>query len=134
MTKHFERQIERLNELLLILGGMVEKSVDDAILAIESRDVELARKVIEGRLFYCTTAGGFTAHRIPLNDYTRQQGLEVLAVIDRAIEEGFLPAAPSDRACKWCDFRPICGPREEERVSRKSVDRLADLLALRAIR
>jgi phosphate transport system protein len=48
MTRHFERQIERLNELLLILGGMVEKSVDDAILAIESRDVELARKVIDG--------------------------------------------------------------------------------------
>jgi phosphate transport system protein len=48
MTKHFERQIERLNELLLVLGGMVEKSVDDAILAIESRDVDLARKVIDG--------------------------------------------------------------------------------------
>jgi len=28
----------------------------------------------------------------------------------------------------------VCGPREEERVGRKSVDRLADLLALRAIR
>jgi phosphate transport system protein len=48
MTKHFERQIERLNERLLVLGGMVEKSVDDAILAIESRDVDLARKVIDG--------------------------------------------------------------------------------------
>jgi phosphate transport system protein len=48
MTKHFERQIERLNERLLVLGGMVEKSVDDAIRAIESRDVDLARKVIDG--------------------------------------------------------------------------------------
>jgi phosphate transport system protein len=46
MTRHFERQIDRLKEMLLIMGGMVEKSVDDAIRAIESRDAELARKVI----------------------------------------------------------------------------------------
>jgi phosphate transport system protein len=46
MTRHFERQIDRLKEMLLTMGGMVEKSVDDAIRAIESRDEELARKVI----------------------------------------------------------------------------------------
>ncbi len=47
MTKHFERQIDRLKEMLLTLGGMVEKSVDEALRAIESRNVELARKVID---------------------------------------------------------------------------------------
>jgi phosphate transport system protein len=46
MTRHFERQIDRLKEMLLTMGGMVEKSVDDAIRAIESRNVDLARKVI----------------------------------------------------------------------------------------
>ena len=46
MTKHFERQIGRLKEMLLTLGGMVEKSVDEALRAIESRNVELARQVI----------------------------------------------------------------------------------------
>jgi ATP-dependent helicase/nuclease subunit B len=94
----------------------------------------LGKKVIEGRLFYCTTVGGFADHRIPINDYTRGQGLEVLTIVDRAVEQGFLPAAPVERACTWCDFRAVCGPREEERVARKSPDRLADLLALRAIR
>jgi len=58
----------------------------------------------------------------------------VLEVIDRAIETAFLPAAPKERACTWCDFRPICGPREEERVSRKARERLADLEALRSMR
>lgn len=94
----------------------------------------LQRKVMQGRLFYCTTAGGFGERPIEINDYTRGQGLQVLTIIDRAVEQGFLPAAPSDRACTWCDFRPVCGPREEERVKRKAKDRLADLAALRSMR
>ena len=49
-----------------------------------------ARRSIEGRLFYCTTAGGFAEHAIPINDYTRGQGLEVLTIVDRAVEQGFL--------------------------------------------
>ncbi len=94
----------------------------------------LGRKVAEGRLYYCTTAGGFTHHPIAINDYNRNQGLQALAIIDRSIEQGFLAAAPAERACTWCDFRPVCGPREEERVSHKTRDRLADLEALRSMR
>ena len=56
------------------------------------------------------------------------------AIIDRAVETGFLAAAPGERACTWCDFRPVCGPREEERTKRKSRERLADLEALRSMR
>jgi hypothetical protein len=115
----------------LIVGG---GGVLQPVLYSMALEQGLGKKVIEGRLFYSTTVGGFADHRIPINDYTRSQGLQVLTIVDRAIEQGFLPAAPADRACTWCDFRPVCGPREEERVGRKSPDRLADLLALRAIR
>ena len=94
----------------------------------------LGKKVLEGRLFYCTTAGGFGTHPIPINDYTRGQGLEVLTIIDRAIERGFLVAAPDKDACRWCDFRAVCGPREEERVRRKNASDLEDLRALRSMR
>jgi CRISPR/Cas system-associated exonuclease Cas4 (RecB family) len=90
--------------------------------------------VVEGRLFYCTTAGGFAEHPIAINDYTKRQGLEVLEIVDRSVEQGFLVAAPADRACTWCDFRPVCGPREEERIKRKAKERLADLEALRSMR
>jgi ATP-dependent helicase/nuclease subunit B len=120
----------RSNPDLIVGGGGVLQPVLYSM-AIEQG---LGKKVMEGRLFYCTTAGGFADHKITINDYTRGQGLEVLTIVDRAIEQGFLPAAPADRACTWCDFRPICGPREEERVGRKAPDKLADLLALRAIR
>ena len=91
----------------------------------------LGQRVVEGRLYFCTTAGGFAAHPIPITPETRAQGLQVLSIIDRAIEQGFLVAAPAERACTWCDFRPVCGPREEERVKDKAADRLADLTALR---
>ena len=91
----------------------------------------LSTPVASGRLFYCTAAGGFADHEIPINDANRRAGLEALEIVDRAIELGFLPAAPADRACVWCDFRTVCGPNEEKRVRMKSQDKLGDLRALR---
>jgi ATP-dependent helicase/nuclease subunit B len=84
-----------------------------------------------GRLFYCTAPGGFTDHPIPINEANRRAGLEALEIVDRAIELGFLPAAPADRACVWCDFRSVCGPHEQERIKVKPKERLGDLDALR---
>ena len=120
----------RSNKDLIIGGGGVLQPV------LYSAAVEqgLGKKVDAGRLYYCTTPGGFADHSIPINDYNRTQGLHALTIIDRSIEQGFLVAAPSDRACTWCDFRPVCGPREEERVKNKSGDRIADLEALRSMR
>lgn len=48
MTKHFERQIEKLKEMVLHLGARVEESVELAIRAIAQRDPALAREVIDG--------------------------------------------------------------------------------------
>ena len=91
----------------------------------------LAKPVTSGRLFYCTAPGGFAEHEIPLNESNRRLGLEALEIIDRAIELGFLPPAPAERACSWCDFRVVCGPHEAERVRLKSADKLGDLDHLR---
>jgi CRISPR/Cas system-associated exonuclease Cas4 (RecB family) len=115
---------------LVVGGGTMLQPVLYSV-AIEQG---LGRRVVEGRLFYATTIGGFFAKPIPINDYTRSQGLQVLAIVDRAVEGGILPAAPAERACTWCDFRPVCGPREEERTLRKSAALLADLAALRSMR
>jgi ATP-dependent helicase/nuclease subunit B len=91
----------------------------------------LGKPVSGGRLFYCTAAGGFGEHPVPLSETNRRAGLEALEIIDRAIELGFLPPAPAERACTWCDFRPVCGPDEAEHVRRKPSDSLGDLTALR---
>jgi ATP-dependent helicase/nuclease subunit B len=115
---------------LIVGGGATLQPVLYSV-AIEQG---LGKRVVAGRLFYATTAGGFVEHSIPITDYTRGQGLQVLTIVDRAVELGVLPAAPADRACTWCDFRPVCGPREEERVSHKKPELIADLAALRSMR
>jgi CRISPR/Cas system-associated exonuclease Cas4 (RecB family) len=115
---------------LIVGGGAMLQPVLYSV-AVEQA---LGKTVVEGRLYYATTVGGFVDKPIPINDYTRGQGLQVLEIIDRAVETGFLAAAPAARACTWCDFRPVCGPREEERTRRKARERLADLEALRSLR
>jgi ATP-dependent helicase/nuclease subunit B len=89
------------------------------------------RPVVEGRLYYATTAGGYKDVRIPLGPQARRLGVEVLEIIDRGIETGFLAPAPRDKACAWCDFRPVCGPGAERHLRFKSQAPLADLIALR---
>jgi ATP-dependent helicase/nuclease subunit B len=120
------RKPERIEKVLLGGGAVLQPILYG--LAIEAA---LARTVGQGRLFYCTAAGSFHAHEIPLNERTRAAGLEVLEVIDRAIETGFLAAAPSEEACGRCDFRCVCGPDVFERIRRKPQDPLADLIELR---
>ena len=95
--------------------------------------VERLRKqsVAEARLWYCTATGGYSERVVPINDGTRGCGSEVLHIINHAIEEGFLPPAPKERACRWCDFRAVCGPYEEIRVTRKDQKLLAALFHLR---
>jgi ATP-dependent helicase/nuclease subunit B len=83
------------------------------------------------RFSYCTTAGGFTEHNVPINERTRAMGIEALEIIDRAVEVGVLPPAPAEKACSFCDFLPVCGPNQERRARRKSSKEIADLLELR---
>ena len=111
----------------VIGGGAILQPVLYSLAAEQALDAP----VTSGRLFYCTAPGGFTDHEIPINDANRRSALEALEIIDRAIELGFLPAAPAARACAWCDFRPVCGPHEEQRVAMKPADKLGDLDALR---
>jgi ATP-dependent helicase/nuclease subunit B len=91
----------------------------------------LNANVVSGRLSYCTSAGGFVDHEIPINETNRRTGLEALEIVDRAIELGFLPAAPTERACTWCDFLSVCGPDEPRRIRNKAPEKLGDLEALR---
>lgn len=46
MTKHFEKEIDRLKKKILTLSALVEESVWKAVKSIEDRDIGLASKVI----------------------------------------------------------------------------------------
>jgi ATP-dependent helicase/nuclease subunit B len=111
----------------VIGGGAILQPVLYSMAVEQALGVPIA----SGRLSYCTSAGGFVDHDIPINDANRRSGIEALEIVDRAVELGFLPAAPSERACAWCDFRPVCGPDQYERIRRKAPEKLGDLEALR---
>jgi ATP-dependent helicase/nuclease subunit B len=129
VTDHKTGKNRSTPDLIVGGGGVLQPVLYSVAIA-----AGLGKPVSEGRLFYATTAGGFVVHPIAITDYTRSQGLQVLEIIDRAVESGFLAPAPAERACAWCDFRPVCGPHEEERIGRKAPDCLADLQALRSMR
>ncbi len=90
-------------------------------------------RIEAGRLYYCTSAGGFEEVPIPLDDQARSSASTVARVIGKALSEGFLPAAPDAGACEYCEYRAVCGPYEELRTGRKSPERLQDLRALRKL-
>ena len=55
-----------------------------------------------------------------MDDRARQFLGKLLEDIDTMIAGGFLPPAPEKDACKFCDYRPVCGPYEEERSQKKN--------------
>ena len=92
----------------------------------------LGRPVSESQLFFATSVGRYRHRVVRLGERERRQGIEVLEVIDRAIETGVLVPAPRDRACDWCDFRSVCGPWEERRIGKKERQVVSDLRELRS--
>jgi CRISPR/Cas system-associated exonuclease Cas4 (RecB family) len=117
----------RSEEGMVLGGGRVLQPVLYG-LAVEQA---LGDSVLIGRLSYCTSVGDYSTHDVPLSEENRRAAVEVLEIIDRSIETGFLVAAPNEGACNWCDYHVVCGPAEERRVGRKYPARLADLAALR---
>ena len=119
----------RTTPATIVDGGRVLQPVLYAV-ALEALT---GQTVDEGRLSYCTTAGQFTERPIALDEHIRRRGVEVLEIIDRAVEHGTLAAKPGTPmghpACDFCDFRPVCGPDEPRRTSRKPA--VPDLDALR---
>ena len=119
----------RTREGMVVGGGETLQPVLYG-LAIEQT---VGRPVHESRLSFCTAAGRYEQRAVTLDENARRRGAEVLEIIDRAIETGSLLPAPREGACRWCDFRIVCGPWEEQRTARKDPARLADLAALRRL-
>ncbi|HOW69729.1 MAG TPA: phosphate signaling complex protein PhoU [Phycisphaerae bacterium] len=48
MATHLQREVERLKNKIIALAATVEKTVQEAVAAVNTRDRDLARKIIEG--------------------------------------------------------------------------------------
>jgi ATP-dependent helicase/nuclease subunit B len=120
----------RTEDSMVVGGGEVLQPV------LYSLSIEDLRKigVKEARLSYCTAAGGYTERMVVMDEFSRQSAIHVLRTIDGAIAGGFLPAAPKEKGCMWCDFVQVCGPHEELRAGRKDQGALEALVNLRGMR
>lgn len=93
-------------------------------------------EVHSGRLYYCTSAGGFTELPILLNDRARAAADEVVSIIGDALDKAALLAMPSAGACTYCEYRPVCGPYEELRtgkIKRQDIEQRRKLDRLRRL-
>lgn len=115
---------------VIIGGGQVLQPVLYALAA----ERVLGEPVESGRLYYCTSRGGYEERVVALDDAARAAAREFAATLAGAITAGFLPAAPAAGQCEWCDYRMVCGPYEEIRAALKPPARLAPLEKLRRLR
>ncbi len=115
-----------------VVGG--GEALQPVLYALALEKLFSGAKVEQGRLYYCTSAGGFEEVAIPLDEEARAAAAQVAETVGGALAEGFLPAAPAPGACARCEYRPVCGPYEETRVGKKSGERLVPLQRLRGLR
>jgi ATP-dependent helicase/nuclease subunit B len=119
----------RAKEGMIIGGGQHLQPVLYA-LACE----RLLNETVEsGRLYYCTADGNYEERSVILDERAREYAEIMARTVGRALEEGFLPAAPDRDACVWCDYLAVCGPHEERRVKTKPQQRLVELKGLREL-
>jgi RecB family exonuclease len=115
----------------LIAGG---QSLQPLLYALAAEKLLTGHaKVESGRLYFCTSAGGFAEHEVPLDERARVAASQIAGAIGEAVARPFLPAAPGQGQCELCDFRVVCGPYEERRAARKPQGNLAKLMALREL-
>ena len=115
-----------------VIGG--GGTLQPALYALALEKLFPEARVEGGRLYYCTYAGEYGSVEVPLDTAARGSVAFLAETVSLAVEQGFLPAAPKDdRECGRCDYQPICGPSEWQRVKRKPQDALSRLVQLRGM-
>lgn len=118
----------RAKDTTVIGGG---KTLQPVLYALTIEQMLAGAAGYEGRLYYCTSVGGYRSFTIPLDAVARDEAKIVSDTVGAALEQGFLPAAPGEGECEWCDYRTVCGPYEEQRTKHKNKQALAKLIELR---
>src|SRR5262249_58005850 len=99
----------RAAEDVVVGGGQV---LQPLLYALACQRV-LGETVVAGRLYYCTAVGDYAERTVPLDTTGREAMAAVVATVDDALRQGFLPAMPVVGGCEYCDYRRGCGPAEE---------------------
>jgi CRISPR/Cas system-associated exonuclease Cas4 (RecB family) len=118
----------RMKQNAVVQGGEILQPV---LYALAAEQLFPDDPVLASRLWFCTARGGFQERGVLLDEATRAAAKLVVETIGEALETGFLPAAPRKDACRWCDYKVICGPHEEQRTRTKPRKQIENLLKLR---
>jgi ATP-dependent helicase/nuclease subunit B len=114
----------------VIDGG---KTLQPVLYALAAEKLFSEEKVQSGRLYFCTSVGGFSEHVVALNEESRDMIKELADAVREGITKPFLPAAPEKSQCETCVYRIVCGPNEERRTARKVRVGLEGLSAVRSL-
>ena len=115
-----------------IVGG--GKSLQPVLYALAAEKLFGQRPGVDGgRLYFCTSTGGFSELFVKLDQEARDVVATAAYNIGQALNQPFLPAAPLKGQCEMCEYRPVCGPYEEQRTRRKPKEALEQLLTLRGL-
>lgn len=113
-----------------VIGG--GKTLQPVLYALAIEKLLPGAPRYESRLYYCTSVGGYQSMPEAFHlEEAREEAKAVAAAVGASLERGFLPAAPAEGECEWCDYRAVCGPYEQERTSKKPKEPLAKLIELR---
>ncbi|MFL5290291.1 MAG: PD-(D/E)XK nuclease family protein [Myxococcales bacterium] len=115
----------------MVIGG--GRTLQPALYALALEKLFPGARVQEGRLYYSSFTGDFTAVEVPLDRITRDSVKELARTLGEAVQQGFLPAAPAERECTYCDYLAVCGSSVERQTERKPRDRIASLVKLRGM-
>jgi ATP-dependent helicase/nuclease subunit B len=129
VTDHKTGKVRAENDF--VIGG--GKILQPVLYALAAEQI-LEHPVGAGRLYYCTAAGGYEERFTPIDRAARAAAESFAQTLDDALGSGFLPAAPAEGECRWCDYRRVCGPYEERRSAIKPAARIAALRKLREMR
>ncbi|MCK6551846.1 PD-(D/E)XK nuclease family protein, partial [Myxococcota bacterium] len=113
----------------VVIGG--GSTLQPVLYALALEKLLPGTSVDAGRLYYCTQTGDFQAVDIPLDERAREGARQVVETVGDLVDRAFFPAAPAKGACQYCDYRSVCGPHEEHRVTLKRKDALKGLVRLR---
>ena len=91
-----------------VVGG--GESLQPVFYALALEKLFPGREIEGGRLHYGTSAGEFKEVLVALDRRARASADRVAEALGDALGRGFLPAAPNKDACRYCDYRPVCGP------------------------
>jgi ATP-dependent helicase/nuclease subunit B len=114
-----------------VIGG--GKILQPVLYALAAERI-LEHPISAGRLYYCTSAGGYEERVTAIDPAARAAAASFAATLGDALSSGFLPAAPAEGECRWCDYRRVCGPYEERRTAIKPASRIAPLRRLREMK